>query len=113
MFITAYDQYAIEAFENEAIDYLLEPIKAERLVAGLPKNRTPAYFQWIRVQQGKSLIRKHIKELADELDPEHFWQIHPGTIVNVDHISKVSRSLTGGGVLRLRDRPETLTVSQR
>lgn len=169
VFITAYDQYAIEAFENEAIDYLLKPITAERLektakrlknqiasssgsppdlseivdrlVAGLPKKAVPAYLQWLRVQQGdgirlisvqdvyyfkagdkytivitrqgESLIRKPIKELADELDPEHFWQIHRGIIVNADHISRVSRSLTGGGVLRLRNRPETLTVSQR
>ena len=32
VFITAYDEYAIEAFENEAIDYLLKPVTDERLV---------------------------------------------------------------------------------
>jgi len=32
VFITAYDQYAIEAFENEAIDYLLKPVNRERLL---------------------------------------------------------------------------------
>ena len=37
VFITAYDQYAIEAFENEAIDYLLKPIKKERLATALHK----------------------------------------------------------------------------
>ena len=31
VFITAYDQYAIEAFENEAIDYLLKPVETRRL----------------------------------------------------------------------------------
>jgi DNA-binding LytR/AlgR family response regulator len=31
IFVTAYDQYAIQAFENEAIDYLLKPITEERL----------------------------------------------------------------------------------
>jgi len=31
VFITAYDQYAIEAFENEAIDYLLKPVNKTRL----------------------------------------------------------------------------------
>ena len=30
VFITAYDQYAIEAFENEAIDYLLKPVTDDR-----------------------------------------------------------------------------------
>ena len=31
VFITAYDRYAVEAFENEAIDYLLKPVTRERL----------------------------------------------------------------------------------
>ena len=31
----------------------------------------------------EALIRKPIKELIDELDPEEFWQIHRGTLVNV------------------------------
>jgi len=31
VFITAYDQYAIEAFEARAVDYLLKPVRAERL----------------------------------------------------------------------------------
>ncbi len=32
IFITAYDQYAIEAFENEVIDYLLKPVSRVRLL---------------------------------------------------------------------------------
>ena len=31
VFVTAYDQYAVEAFEHEAIDYLLKPVTCERL----------------------------------------------------------------------------------
>ena len=31
VFVTAYDQYAVQAFENEAIDYLLKPVTVERL----------------------------------------------------------------------------------
>jgi two-component SAPR family response regulator len=31
VFITAYDKYAVEAFDNEAIDYLLKPVTRERL----------------------------------------------------------------------------------
>jgi DNA-binding LytR/AlgR family response regulator len=59
------------------------------------------------------LIRKTIKELVAELDPEQFWQIHRGTIVNASRIAQVGRSLTGRGLVRLKDRAETLTVSQR
>lgn len=31
VFVTAYDQYAVQAFEQEAIDYVLKPVEAERL----------------------------------------------------------------------------------
>ena len=31
IFTTAYDEYAIEAFEKQAVDYLLKPVTAERL----------------------------------------------------------------------------------
>ncbi len=33
VFVTAYDEYAIKAFENDAADYLLKPVEAERLLA--------------------------------------------------------------------------------
>ena len=63
-------------------------------------------------KEGESLIKKSIKELARELDPAQFWQIHRGTIVNVSKIDRVSRSLTGRGILKLKERPELLTVSR-
>ena len=31
VFVTAYDQYAVQAFEAEAVDYLLKPVQAQRL----------------------------------------------------------------------------------
>jgi two-component system response regulator AlgR len=39
IFTTAFDSYAIKAFEVNAIDYLLKPIRAERLLAALNKAR--------------------------------------------------------------------------
>ena len=69
-------------------------------------------YTLVVTKEGESLIRKSIKELAQELDPGQFWQIHRGTIVNVSKIDKVSRSLTGRGVLKLKGRPELLTVSR-
>lgn len=169
VFVTAYDQYAVEAFEHEAIDYLLKPVTAgrlaktvkrlknqitssqkppqeiaeivQRLLTSLPQRQAPAYMHIVRVQkgdgirlipveevyyfkasdkytmvitkEGESLIRKPIKELADELDPQQFWRIHRGTIVNVQCIDQVSRSLTGRGLVKLKGRSETLAVSRQ
>lgn len=166
VFVTAFDEYAVEAFEKEAVDYLLKPVSKERLEktvkrlkedlasgAALPaeilqrlmvrlsREEGSGRLQYLRVQhgdgvrlihvdeviyfkaedkyttvitrEGESLVRKPIKELAEELDRERFWQVHRGAIVNVRFIARVSRSLTGKGVVKLKDRSETLTVSSR
>jgi DNA-binding LytR/AlgR family response regulator len=168
VFVTAFDQYAVEAFEKEAVDYLLKPVSKERLIqtvqrlknqldsstepparlaemieqviSMLPDRGGTRFLRWIKTQdkdsirlipveeadyfkaedkytlvitkEGESLIKKSIKELVQELDPAQFWQIHRGTIVNVSKIDKVSRSLTGRGMLKLKGRPELLTVSR-
>lgn len=39
VFVTAYDQYAVQAFELNAVDYLLKPVRAERLAGALEKAR--------------------------------------------------------------------------
>ena len=42
IFTTGYDEFALQAFEVNALDYLLKPITAERLAAALDKARTRA-----------------------------------------------------------------------
>lgn len=42
VFVTAFDQYAVEAFETEAMDYLLKPIEPERLAATVERLRKSA-----------------------------------------------------------------------
>ena len=37
IFTTAYDQHALQAFDSQAVDYLLKPIRRERLAAALDK----------------------------------------------------------------------------
>ena len=111
-----------------------------RVFSALEAEKAPTHLKWIRAQhgsgirlisvdevcffkasdkytlvmtkEGESLIRKSITSLSEELDPDQFWRIHRGTIVNTKQIGRVSRSITGRLVLNLKDRPETLTVSR-
>ncbi|WP_431476114.1 LytR/AlgR family response regulator transcription factor [Massilia eburnea] len=172
VFITAYDQYAIEAFEQGALDYLLKPVNLERLKTACERLQTrlgktpnnierqlsqllqqsgrspaagagapqPEYLHWIQAQvgnslrmistkevlffradekytrvqtaQGEFLIRKTLKELEDELDPNEFWRIHRSTLVRVDAIAEVTRDLRGRQMVRVRNSTEELEVSR-
>lgn len=100
----------------------------------------PRYLQWINASRGtavrlitveeilyfkadqkytlvvtadtEALIKKTIKSLAGELDPTMFWQIHRSAVVNVHAIDSVIRDDRGNLTLRLKQRPETLPVSE-
>ena len=164
VFITAYDQYAIQAFDAGAIDYLLKPVDAERLAVTVDRVRrklaaTPAdlsaliadlrsvvrgddtRLKWIKAAVGKqvrliavedvvyfqsdtkytrvvlaqseALIRTPLKELLGDLDPERFWQIHRGTIVNVDAVAGVQREDAERQYVLLKGRNERLTISRQ
>ena len=167
IFITAYDQYAIEAFEHGAIDYVLKPASTERLklTAERLKRRLndkeqpsdistiltqlakqisapakPNYLQWIQASIGQelrlipveeilffqsdekytrvqtanfeALIRKPVRDLAEELDPSLFWQIHRSTLVNTKAISGVVRDLRGRHLVQIKGLSEKLEVSR-
>jgi two-component system response regulator AlgR len=51
VFVTAHDRHAVEAFELNALDYLLKPVRAERLAAALKKATVPAREQLARAAQ--------------------------------------------------------------
>jgi DNA-binding LytR/AlgR family response regulator len=61
---------------------------------------------------GEALLRTPIRELLERLDPSVFKQVHRSTIVNLRAVASVVRDESGRGTLRLRNRPETLIVSQ-
>jgi DNA-binding LytR/AlgR family response regulator len=57
-------------------------------------------------------VRKPLKEIADGLDPEVFWQVHRGTIVRAGEIARAVRDELGRLTLHLKHHRETLAVSQ-
>lgn len=165
VFITAYDQYAVDAFAAGAVDYLLKPVETDRLRAmaermerklGAPPadlsallatlraaTQPPAggRMKWVKAAVGKqvklipigdvvyfqsdtkytrvvlasgeALIRTPLKDLLTELDPDRFWQVHRGTIVNLDAVSGVLREDAERQFVLLKNRQEKLPISRQ
>ncbi len=171
VFVTAFENYAVEAFRQGAIDYIVKPLDAQRLADTVQRLRArlahsgpalrpdldavlsrmlaqlretgaaaPHWLRWIKasvgsvvqvipVQQviylksaskytlvvwdgGEALIRRTIREMADELDPECFVQIHRSTIVNLNQVGRFSHGSGDGGEVHLKGRGERLAVSR-
>jgi len=60
IFTTAFDSYAIKAFEVNAIDYLLKPIRVERLLAALNKTRAAPKVTREALDAAANLPRRHL-----------------------------------------------------
>ena len=57
-------------------------------------------------------VRKPLREIAEGLDGERFWQVHRGVIVRAEAIARVHRDELGRLQLVLRHHDERLPVSQ-
>jgi DNA-binding LytR/AlgR family response regulator len=163
VFVTAYDRYALEAFERGAVDYVLKPAEPDRLadtvrrlgerrlapaadmtglIEELSRRIAPGAgrLQWLQASLGNSLklinvddvlyfqsdtkytrvvtrdaealVKKTLRELAAELDPRHFWQVHRGTIVNIRFIAAVTTDELGRREIQLRDHADRVEVSR-
>jgi DNA-binding LytR/AlgR family response regulator len=159
--VTAFDEHAIQAFEQGAVDYLLKPLQVARLATAiarlkqrigsvparldglidrLAEPREGEYLRWITASQGRevrlitiaevcyfrsdnkytsvvtpdgeSLIRVTLRELIDQLDPAVFWQVHRSTVVNANAIAGLMRDGNGRLNIKLKQRSETLLVSE-
>ncbi len=146
---TAYDQYAVEAFRLEAMDYLLKPIDKERL--GLTIARAKRYLdeqgllgvvegpERVAAPKNKVVIRtgsrnllvdvgdviyatieagavwivaseaagessyKTIDELQGDLNPDVFWRVHRGYLVNLNRICEVNPWFHSSLMLKMDD----------
>jgi len=167
VFVTAFDNYALEAFENEALDYIVKPFEEKRLIKTInrlkkkillnddsPKVREkienifnrlnkdikPSFLQLIKVKTGieirfipvsevlffmaedkyttvktqekEFLIKKTIKELEIELNPEQFWRVHRSSIINIDKIKKITRSFSNQLIIVFEDTDRVVTISR-
>ena len=64
-----------------------------------------------RTRESEHLIRRSIKELESELDPNEFWRVHRSTIVNVRFVELAKKDFRGRYTLHLKDIRHRLKVS--
>jgi DNA-binding LytR/AlgR family response regulator len=169
VFVTAYDEFAVQAFEQEAVDYVLKPVNAQRLAKTIERVRRAlaltsttadedarlaavlhrllpgaavpaARLRYVRASQGdltqqfdvadvlffraddkytcvqtatgEHLIRTPIAELAAQLDPAQFWQVHRSTIVNLHFVAGTRRDELSRLFVRMRGFGSELPVSR-
>ena len=60
VFVTAFDAYAVRAFELNAVDYLLKPVGAQRLLAALRKVRERAPLTPAQIEPAQQAARSHL-----------------------------------------------------
>jgi two-component system, LytTR family, response regulator len=156
VFVSAFDRHALEAFEMDAADYLLKPVRHERLRAALDKVQSrldllPAHppaapearpeeprkivgrlgaeyhmlntddvvaFQaegevvHILTGRGRFYAGHTLKALEERLPPPRFRRIHRSTIINTDHIRKISPLSSKRWLLKMSNGLEVI-VSKR
>ena len=69
-------------------------------------------FTRVVLAESEVLIKKSLKELLSELDPDQFWQTHRSTVVNALEIASIEPNLAGNLAIKLKSRREQLPVSE-
>ena len=110
IFVTAHDQYAIQAFEINALDYLLKPVMKERFVRAMARakdrirlNSADSNRQIVGLLEAIAVPRNYLKRLAvraggkilflnaEEVDwiraAENYVEIHSGQAKHLLHVT--------------------------
>lgn len=111
---TLLQQLALEARPREYLRWIKASRGAEVdliTVGDVVLFEAEAKYVTVFTDRREAIIRRSIKELVAELDPNAFWQIHRSTVVNVAAIESVTRGLSGVSV-KMRSRPSRYPVSE-
>jgi len=84
IFVTAYDQYAIKAFENNAVDYLLKPFAQDRLIAAVDKAK-----ELIQKPLNSNPVKKLIETHQNQLDTIDRIAVKTGNKIKIIYIEDV------------------------
>ena len=116
VFVTAFDRHAIEAFEVDAVDYLLKPVEVDRLGTAVDRVRrriqtgrpsaVPATAELERLLQRLAERQERREQLAVKV-ADRFMLVHADDIVHAsvddDVITLVTNSLSGTSNYRTLD----------
>ena len=126
IFTTAYDDYALKAFEVNALDYLLKPVEPKRLADAIQKLHLDDDKEVISEEDipvNRSLLHEQdqvfVKDgercwnaLEERLDQKVFFRANRKHIVNLRLIEKIEPYFNGGLLLELKG-GEKIEVSRR
>ena len=80
-------------------------------VAEISYLRTDAKYTTVVTPAGAFLMSSSLRQMREKLDPQVFWQIHRGVVVNVGAIDTIYRTFRGRLEVKLKGRDELLPVS--
>lgn len=143
IFTTAFDQYAVQAFEINALDYLMKPIRDERFAQAIErfmktfreadrtifiKDGERCHFvkmktvyliesmdNYARLYFGdqKAFLKTSLNQFQENLDENVFFRINRAQIINLNYIDEIIPMPKGRLCIRLTAYDELLDLSER